>query len=112
MQQHAEVAPADQSSPSMGSCQSAVVSVAALKDAPGLDEQLDAITGQEGPRVSRDRSVQQQQCGRLGQNTEAKIQSFLDSASSQLTEHGLVSLHQVFPWEGDAAAWASAVPVE
>ena len=36
------------------------------------------------------------QAGKMGSNKEAYlIQSFLDNASSQLTEHGLVSLHQV-----------------
>lgn len=40
-------------------------------------------------------SGQQQACS-MGSNKEAYlIQSFLDNASSQLTEHGLISLHQV-----------------
>ena len=39
---------------------------------------------------------QQQQLAKLGANKEAYlIQAFLDNASSQLTEHGLISLHQV-----------------
>ena len=39
---------------------------------------------------------QQQQHAKLGANKEAYlIQAFLDNASSQLTEHGLISLHQV-----------------
>ena len=39
---------------------------------------------------------QQQQHAKLGANKEAYlIQAFLDNASSQLTEHGLIALHQV-----------------
>ena len=46
---------------------------------------------------------QQQEHAKLGANKEAYlIQAFLDNASSQLTEHGLISLHQVgaakTPW--------------
>ena len=95
MQQHAADAPAEQSSLCTGKLRSAVGSEDALKDAPGLGEQPGGAAGQEGPRFSGESPVQQQQSGSQGANREANIQLFLDSASSQLTEHGLVSLHQV-----------------
>ena len=97
MQQHAAVAPAEQSSSCTGAPQNAAGSEDALKDAPGLGEHPGGAASQEGPRFSGEIPVQQQQSGSLGANREAKIQSFLDNASSQLTEHGLVSLHQVCP---------------
>jgi len=51
---------------------------------------------EEKPCLLHSPAVQPDQAGRMGSNKEAYlIQSFLDNASSQLTEHGLVSLHQV-----------------
>ena len=99
MQQHAAVAPAEQSSSCTGMPQHAVGSGDALKDAPGLGEHPGGAASQEGPLFSGEIPVQQQQqSGSLGANRKAKIQAFLDNASSQLTEHGLVSLHQVCPF--------------
>ncbi len=51
---------------------------------------------EEKPCLLHSPAVQPDQAGRMGSSKEAYlIQSFLDNASSQLTEHGLVSLHQV-----------------
>ena len=61
----------------------------------GHEKTSDDVEGQ-GPGRPGPAAASQHQIARAGSTKEAYlIQSFLDNASSQLTEHGLVSLHQV-----------------